>query len=1466
MDIQRIISLSESIKRDYESQSNGTMRWLQDYRKEVKAFKEYRGREVFELLQNADDARSDTVVISIDTDNNVLTIENSGEDTQLFNYDGIKSSLLSDISPKAGTAMIGEMGLGFRSVLNWADRIEIRSDDLSAKFDGEVARRYWDQLKGKIADPEKYEAEARRNGREVPLAILALPQIERIVPADIKTTSIILTYDESKVEESILRNLETFQPEFLLFLKHVTRIVIKISGKPDRILTKEKCDERDGICTYRVNNSIWAVSSESTLMDKSVCEASCAFCLDAPQDSYNIYTYFPTKVDFPFPCILHASLELDSSRNSLLPDNQVNREVISHLAGRIKAVADYLKSNRHDWYPYLLMRPDAAQVHKNEYVQQLVNEVRGLSEGGEYVPVFDGGWACENACYHYTDELFAFFNEDSEAKSIFSRLRLPGAPEYARLDAFDPDAAAHVNAYFECLANERNLDRIAQAVKLLHACNPSHNHKFNVLIDDNFNIIRTGEENSAYINTGLTVEGIPAFRLISYVNRDLLSELLKLFEKSGEHKERELADELKKITYVLASDISAITGKLLPKRSDENLSDIEKEELLKCLFKLYLKRDKVIDQETIKRYKPCLPSEDGQWSETSSLVLLDKRFPDGFNHLEGIKPIYGPQDGAAYPAYLMDIEGAMPEDIEAFYVSLGVSKYLKYKRVIFADDQDYVRELMSLSEPKLPDDFSFNCKHERVREEFNVALVADDECFENLNLNETLTLILRSGYKVEAVRSQRVSWFHRRRFDENVSLSYAAYRLKKIPCFKALQNYVIDDGCWLPGTLNEPLAVGSEYSEKDLLKALGAKMNLSEFTAGELYASLNRIADLFEKGLLEEGRIIEYYLAIIKALDANNAQYSPDQGPLRLICKKDGRCEVMDSTQVYYSDNNEFPLEVRRTLPMLLMRSRQGEKKIQNILGCKTLKEIEVLIDVKTDNVELTRELSRHLEERKAYFLAFASFGVGKRGSKSEVLFNEEYKSAISAFNVKVLCDVTCRYGADKAPVQMKDEGELLVAYDACHVCSDARSLREAMANPRFNSSVIEALCLKLRLQGFELTDKFYRILTSGERELQYYRQQEVDDALWTQCQSQFDYTAEDLEFWKKVFAEQKLALDHDGLKKDRGLYIADALQIIHDRSQNVRSFIAYHRQELKACREKYKEQYFHYLYQQLLPDASRHAEYHTLKLQYNDDRWIEDLLNDNGNIYRVNLDYDAMIRAAVLERFGCELPVQDAVSHDQVERYLGGMAVFDLSDEDRGLLYFEGYDGHFDKLRHENSDEKQSDGAVPQTRICAIVEDRFSAPRTLGLHNQEPAGRAHRTRGRRNMSDKRKQQLGNSAEDAVYNSLMASEEYEIGCVYSSYLAKTDLGDDSKGYDLEYRKKGETLSRCLEIKHFDGSSIILSANEFRVANSEEYRDRYDIALYDGKNITIVRNPFADDQKFDIQANQYTVRFALEGNS
>lgn len=1459
MDIQRIKNLADSIKKEYESPSNDTTRWFQDFSKEVKALKEYRGREVYELLQNADDAQSDTVVISIDTDQNVLTVENSGADTRLFNYEGIKSILLSDMSPKAGTAMIGEMGLGFRSVLNWTDKIEIKSDNLSARFGADIAKEYWEKLKCKVEDVEKCEKEARRHGREVPLAILAVPQIESIEPS--KTTSIILTYDESKVEESILRSLKTFQPEFLLFLKHVTKIVIRISGlQEDRVLTKQKLQEKDGIVTYNVNGSIWAVTSERTEMNQSVCETACAFCLNAAQDSYCIHTFFPTKVDFPFPCILHATLALDSSRNALLPDNQVNIEVISRLACRIQVMADYLKTQGHDWYPYLLMRPDAALNHKNEYIQQLVNEVRSLSEGGEYVPAFDGSWVSESTCYYYSDDVFSFIQDDLEAKGIFAKMRLSGAPKYASLDTFDPDSVARVNAYFEHLAGSSNLDSFAHAVKLFYECKTCHDHRYNIMPDDGFNIIKVSQDNQAYINTGQVVDGIPEFRKINYVNKDLVQKLLTVFGIPVDDKEhlRTLAKELQKVTYVIATDISAITGKLLPKRSDENLSEHQKEELLKCLFKLFLQGRRTNDSG----YSPCLMSEAGTWSETNTLVFLDERFPDGFKNLQGITSIYGPEDGVAYPEFLMDIEGVTPGDVEAFYESLGVSRYLRYKNQFFGDDTDYVNKLMEDS--KLPSEFPNNCMKYRVGDGYNMAWVVEKECFDNLPLNEALRLISLSGYRNEVVKQQKVTWFKNRYFDDYVSLSYAAYWLRQIPCFKELQYYVIDEDAWLPGKENNPLTVGSDYSEKELLKALGAKTNLSEFSREELYAAFNDVADLYEKGSLSESRIVEHYISLIKALENKNESYSSDICPVRLVCKVGDRCEVRDSRVVYYSNNNEFPIEVRRTLPMLLMRSRQGEKNISNILGCRTLKEIDVHVDCKTDNDVLTRELARYLEARKAYFLAFASLGVGKRGGQSRVMFNEEYKGAISAFNVTVLCDVKCRYGDDPAQVQMKDEGELLVTHEAFHVCSDATTLKDAMSNPRFNSSVIEALCLKLKLQGFELSDKFYRILTSGERALEYYRKQEVDDALWLQCQSQFDYTAEDIEFWRRVFDLNGLDLSLDNLKTDKASYLADTLKVSQERVRSVMSFMQYHMQELQKCREEYKHEYLHYIYESLLPHPDRHQEYHIRQREYNDNGWLEALLDVEDNKYRVDLTYEELISSALRERFSCQLPVQNPVVHNRLECYKD-VDAFNLSDEEKGLLYFEGHDEYFEKLRHDDADIKPADDAALEAKseICQILESGIKKPKTYLSVSRDDPDKHVTPRSRRKISDRRKIQLGKEAEDAVFNALKANDEYEILHVYSSYLAKDDLGDDSKGYDLEYRRKGDTLNRCLEIKHFDGSSIILSVNEYDVATSREFKDRYDLALYHDKTITIVRNPFSDPGKFDLRANDYTVRFALE---
>ena len=143
-----------------------------------------------------------------------------------------------------------------------------------------------------------------------------------------------------------------------------------------------------------------------------------------------------------------------------------------------------------------------------------------------------------------------------------------------------------------------------------------------------------------------------------------------------------------------------------------------------------------------------------------------------------------------------------------------------------------------------------------------------------------------------------------------------------------------------------------------------------------------------------------------------------------------------------------------------------------------------------------------------------------------------------------------------------------------------------------------------------------------------------------------------------------------------------------------------------------------------------------------------------------------------------------------------------------------------------------------------------------ISKHTHVKGNKQHR------ISERRRVELGHYAEDMVYDALTKSGEYEIGEIYSSYLSyrNNTNGDDSRGYDLEYRKLGDTLYRCLEIKYFNGNSIILSGNEYEVA--QQNKARYDLALVTDSDIKIIRQAF-DDAQFICKVNDYTIYLKAE---
>lgn len=128
-------------------------RFLSDYNRELELTKEYNGRQLLELLQNADDAGSKEVEISWNKKTSQLIISNKGE---AFSVGGIKSLMLANLSTKTKVIYIGNKGLGFRSILNWATLINIYSNGSKLSFSNFIAKDVYDnQLNLSSSDKKK---------------------------------------------------------------------------------------------------------------------------------------------------------------------------------------------------------------------------------------------------------------------------------------------------------------------------------------------------------------------------------------------------------------------------------------------------------------------------------------------------------------------------------------------------------------------------------------------------------------------------------------------------------------------------------------------------------------------------------------------------------------------------------------------------------------------------------------------------------------------------------------------------------------------------------------------------------------------------------------------------------------------------------------------------------------------------------------------------------------------------------------------------------------------------------------------------------------------------------------------------------------------------------------------------------------------------------------------------------------
>jgi len=336
---------------------------VSEYKSEEKTTKDYTGRQLLELIQNADDAKSDKILIKIDPEKRILSISNKGEP---FIKEGYRSLMISDLSSRIKKTYIGNKGLGFRSIINWSDKIRIIGNAIIVEFSEKLREQAYFEL---------YGEETRKNINNEfsfeeyikPLPFLSIPNVTEIKNYNEFTTTIEIRYKKKDwILEDIFNQVNELKPEVLLFLNHINKIEFEGFENIDNIeiIGEKKLKE-----PIKIKDKEWIVYEKSGILDEKYQDSSSKekehyqLKIAIPQNFDNetnlLFTFFPTKVNLEFTFVVHGTFDLDSSRNQLT-ETEKNKFVLEQLIELIIETAKGISKNKISWRPIELLN------YKNE--------------------------------------------------------------------------------------------------------------------------------------------------------------------------------------------------------------------------------------------------------------------------------------------------------------------------------------------------------------------------------------------------------------------------------------------------------------------------------------------------------------------------------------------------------------------------------------------------------------------------------------------------------------------------------------------------------------------------------------------------------------------------------------------------------------------------------------------------------------------------------------------------------------------------------------------------------------------------------------------------------------------------------------------------------------------------------------------------------------------------------------------
>ena len=976
-------------------------RFISDFLNEQALTRDYEGREILELLQNASDAAAEAKIagkVCIELSADGLIVANTGAP---FTRDGVVSLQLTNVSPKRHRRdqYVGNKGLGFRAVLNWSKFPIILSGGLRIAYNQEdLEKRVLSLLEGNMELADCIQKE-KKDTSSLIAPVLVFPgytqngDLQTVIQnnngkkvynrclefiSEGYTTTIGMPFDQPDAYENAKNQINALAPELLLFIPFIDEIVLRQETLPE-LHWKRESDEThlrvfiDGKLSeewrvYRTKGTIPAEIQKSSQIQWQVFEAAIAIPNMIIEKRYPLYSYFPLDINLPFPCICHATLDLAQNRNHL-HNNEVNKFVVKKLAELLVTIAEIQvktvidnpwagcdllicrgelgpELNRLGFYPAVI-----EAVKKYSIIPTLTGEhklpsqvllLKGASQDWLPVSVF-------NDIVPEREQADSLAIQDKQFFKSLSIQSLDDAEFSRRLTLLGPLTIDQRGSLIAGMVENFVSRKVHTSALLLDT--------FGENVPENTRVFLPPTEG--------VIGKIPEWAKLRFLNEGLKQDVQKRLRTSDMRELQKKLENFRVIEYSLENIIRSLLSATKTKMQENpEMQDHISAELIKSLFTLFNpndeKRTKFPSDITIQ-----LPNLAGNYVDVKNLYISQSYMPYG----RITQDLYGSwaPEKLIGPPEVLGLKGE-PEIIRKFLEWIGVFLFPRFEKINLQDpDKDDYRKyvIKSLKYPVQFEGITRNSSEEVMRE----------ARIENILSVDGLNAILKNAnpYAILAwlaVDPRAAQWNSPLKDYGQISIKPYGLKLKNPRYFSGpIQSYIhwkIAHTEWLPtehGIVVEPAncimadrAIESLFSTPQLPS--DEEFQKYNWKSENLHDAWLRAGVVMGLGILEREDLYRLLLQLPeKSPDGKSAQalylwainreatIRGELGPNFKEFKKQGMMwgrfgespGYFPVTDLLHIDTEDVPSVVLNRLKLVSLPKRAGSEKVERLFGVKSL-------------------------------------------------------------------------------------------------------------------------------------------------------------------------------------------------------------------------------------------------------------------------------------------------------------------------------------------------------------------------------------------------------------------------------------------------------------------------------------------------------------------------------------------------